>query len=206
MDTKKLREIRDRFPTSSWAVWSVTFPEEGCAEEDEETLFELIERNRHRLKSDLVLLMLNPGGSFPAKYRNFHSTDGTHDDSVLRDLIYEYDLTGAFMTDLVADVSDPNSSNVSPEDSDIEHLLEQLRVLGEERYHVLCFHHKVFPAIRDYFDEPATTLPHGIESFTKEWDGRMLRFDRVFYPGGQNRANLPELREQLNYLSSNRIR
>lgn len=115
MDTATLREIRECFPTSSWAIWSATFPRERCPEAGPESLFELIDRNRDRLKPDLVLLLLNPAGERPAHYGNFHSTKGKHGDDLFRGLIEANDLEGAYMTDLVHDVVDPDGGNVTPE-------------------------------------------------------------------------------------------
>lgn len=83
------------------------------------------------------------------------------------------------------------------------HFLEQLRALDQGTYHVLCFHGKVFPALEEFFDAETHELPHSIESFTTDWDGRMLRVDKVWFP---NHPNEPTLQKQLGFLSRNRIR
>jgi hypothetical protein len=42
MDVSTLEELKDEYPTSSWALWSPDFPNDGCVEEDAAELFEYI--------------------------------------------------------------------------------------------------------------------------------------------------------------------
>lgn len=204
MDTGTLRTLKDEYPTSSWALWSPEFPDDGCAEEDSTALYEFITRNRDRLRPSVVLLSLNPSTELPEDYRNFHSTDPKHRNDQFRDLVEEAGLEGAYMTDLVERVIDHESENVEPTPADVDTLLEQLELLDRERYHIICFHEKVFQALLEASDSAPRELPHDIRAFSCTEDGRRIDCYRVWFHAnwGANKEKIPALREQLAFIQS----
>jgi len=142
MDVSTLEELKDEYPTSSWALWSPDFPNDGCVEEDAAELFEYIKNNRTRLRPSVVLLSLNPSTKLPSDYLKFHSTEPKHRNDQFRDHVEEAGLEGAYMTDLVERVVDADSGNVDPTADDVENLLDQLELFEQETYYVLCFHER----------------------------------------------------------------
>ena len=204
MDVSTLETLKDEYPTSSWALWSSDFPGAGCVEENPAEFYEFIKRNRDRLRPSIVLLSLNPSTQLPSDYQNFHSTDPKHRNDQFRDLVEEAGLEGAYMTDLVERVVDADSGNVDPIPDDVEHFLRQLNLLGQETYHVLCFHEKVFQTLKEYCDSRSRELDHDIRAFRGVQDGVRLVCYRVWFHAnwGANRDKIPALREQLTFLSS----
>jgi hypothetical protein len=82
------------------------------------------------------------------------------------------------MTDLVDDV-DPDSQNVEMSDDDAAVLLEQLRLLGESKYHVVRFRNKPFDGLVDYFDAGVTFRSPELKRATSETDRLTLALYRV---------------------------
>lgn len=152
MDRETLEALRDNHPTSSWAIWSPSFPEEGCIEEDPEALYEYIVKRREGLRPSVVLLSLNPSTDMPANFLNFHSTAPKHRNDQFRDLVEESGLGGAYMADLVEETADASASNVTPTEADVDNLFAQLQLLGQEEYHILCFLEEVFTTLEEAFD------------------------------------------------------
>jgi hypothetical protein len=204
MDERTLATLRDEYPTSSWALWSADFPEEGCLEDDPEAFYRFITRNRERLRPSVVLLSLNPSTQLPADYQNFHSTDSRHRNAQFRDLVEEAGLEGAYMTDLVERVVNADSSTVSPTEGDVENLVDQLDRLGQESYHVLCFHEKVFQGLLNICESRVRELAHDIRAFRFVEDGVSLACYRVWFHAnwGANRDKIPALQEQLTHLNT----
>lgn len=204
MDLSTLERLKNEYPTSSWALWSSDYPEDGCIEETPAQFYEFVKRNRDQLRPSIVLLSLNPSTQLPSDYQNFHSTDPKHRNDQFRDLVENAGLEGAYMTDLVERVVDPNSGNVDPTPDDVENLLRQLDLLDQETYHILCFHEKVFQTLMDYCDSRARELAHDIRAFRGVQDGVRLECYRVWFHAnwGANRDKIPALREQLTFLSS----
>jgi hypothetical protein len=204
MDVNTLATLKDEYPTSSWALWSSEFPNEGCIEEDPSALYEFIKDNREQLRPSVVLLSLNPSTELPSEYQNFHSAEPKHRNDQFRDFVEEADLEGAYMSDLVEKVVDPDSENVDPSEADAENLFEQLNLLGQDSYHVLCFHEKVFQMLMQYCNSSSRELDHDIRAFRAVRDDIRLECYRVWFHAnwGANRDKIPALREQLTFLSS----
>jgi hypothetical protein len=204
MDVSTLEVLKDEYPTSSWALWSSDFPEDGCLEEDPAEFYEFVKRNRDQLRPSIVLLSLNPSTQLPSDYQNFHWTDPKHRNDQFRDLVEDADLEGAYMTDLVERVVDADSGNVDPTEDDVENLFRQLTLLDQETYYILCFHEKVFQTLMEYCDSRSRELDHDIRAFRAVKDGVRLECYRVWFHAswGANRDKMPALQEQLTFLSS----
>ncbi len=203
MDVSTLETLKDEYPTSSWALWSPEFPNDGCVEEDAAELFEFIKRNQDSLRPSVVLLSLNPSTELPSDYQNFHSTEPKHRNDQFRDHVEETGLEGAYMADLVERVVDSDSRNVDPTADDVENLLDQLDLLNQETYYVLCFHEKVFQTLLEYCGVRPRELEHDIRAFRGVQNGVQLECYRVWFHAnwGANRDKIPALREQLTFLS-----
>ena len=204
MDIRTLETLKDCYPTSSWALWSSKFPEEGCSEEDPAELFEFIKSNRDQLRPSIILLSLNPSTELPSNYQNFHSTAPKHRNGQFRDLVENAGLEGAYMTDLVERIVEYNSAKVEPTSGDVNNLLEQLEILDQENYYLICFHEKVFQTLRKAFSARSRKLRHNVRGFTAVQDEYRLECYRVWFHAnwGANKDKVPELREQLRFLSS----
>lgn len=205
VSTETLQVLRNRFPGSSWAIWSDEFPEDGCIEERPERLVEFVESNRDRLAPGVVFVSLNPASELPTDYTNFHSPSWKHYDDRLKEFVQENgleNLTGGYMTDIVTDVADPDSANVTPGTADVDRFHDQLSILGESEFHVICFTGKTFEALRGRFGAAAERYRHDIEAFTADLEGITLHVYRVWFYGlyGVHQAKVPELERQLEYL------
>lgn len=200
-----LEEIREDYPSSSWAIWSDAFPDDDCPESDRDRRVAFIESQHDRLNRRVVFVSLNPSAELPRNYANFHSPKGKHYDNRLKRFIQENDLahlTGGFMTDIVPDVVNPDSQNVTPEDADVDRFLDQLALFDESEHHVIAFTGSTFDAIQGYFDEPVTTDEHDIQRFTATDNRTMLHVYRVWFYGnyGANQDKVQALERQLEYL------
>lgn len=206
VSNRTLAQLRNEYPGSSWALWSEDFPEDGCIEENTEDLVEFIESNAHRLRPEIVFVSLNPSSELPTDYSNFHSTSWKHYDERIKEFVQENDLEtllGGYMTDIVPDVADPNSGNVTPGTVDIERLDQQLSMLGESRYHIICFTGKTFDALQSHFGADVEELPHDIQSFQARLRNKTLEVYRVWFYGlyGVHQQKVEELEKQLEYLN-----
>lgn len=203
MDGHTLQRLKDGVPTASWALWSPEFPEAGCVEEEPDELVTYIHGRREELRPSVVLLSLNPSTHMPSNYANFHSTEPKHRNAQFRELIEESGLDGAFMTDLVERVG-ADSREIEPTADDVENLLEQLELLGQDRYYLICFLEPVYETLKTYFDGETRELQHEIRSFSTNWKDVRLHCYRVWFHAnwGANQDKVAELRKQLSYLSS----
>lgn len=204
VDGETLTTIADRYPWASWAVWDETFPAEGCVEEHPEELFAFVQDRADSLTPDVVLLGLNRSGDLSAPFANFHSPSGKHFDDRVKEFLQDGDLArlqGAYMTDLVDEV-DPDSNNVNMGDADAAVFLDQLRLLGEQEYHVICFGNKPFDALVDYFDIEWTLQEPEIKQATVSADGLTLELYRVWFYGlyGVYQDKVETLQRQLQIL------
>lgn len=202
-----LSETHDRYGSASWAIWSDSFPDDGCIEEDPNALYTYIAERTQDLTPEVVFLSLNPSTHFPEGFANFHSTSSIHFDRRLKEFIQDADLTrlmGGYMTDLVMDEQNPDSNTVRASDAHLGRFFEQLALLDEPTYHVICFLEQPFNVLRKHFGAKATTLDHNIRSFTADWNGRTIHCYRVWFFGnwGAHQEKVPELREQLRYLNN----
>ena len=204
MTDSTLETLKHEYPTSSWALWSSDYPEDGCIEETPVEFYDFIKRTRAQLRPSIVSLSLNPSTQLPSDYQNFHATEPKHRNDQFRDLVEDADLEKAYMTDLVERIVDANSGNVDPTPADVENLFEQLDLLDQETYHILCFHEEVFKTLMEYYASRSRELDHDIRAFRGVQDGVRLECYRVWFHAnwGANRDKIPALREQLKFLSS----
>ena len=204
MEVGTLATLKDEYPTSSWALWSSKFPDEGCIEEDPAAFYDFIKRNREQLRPSIVLLSLNPSTKLPSDYQNFHSTEPKHRNDQFRDLVEEADLDGGYMTDLVERIVDADSGNVDPTPDDVENFLGQLNILDQGSYHIFCFHEKVYQTLLEFCGSASRELPHDIRAFRSDHEGVQLECYRVWFHAnwGANRDKVAELQHQLTFLSS----
>ena len=154
MNSEILAEVAAQYLWASWAVWEDAFPDGDCVEKQPERLVEFVQDRVEVLTPDIVLMGLNRSDDLPAPYANFHAPTRKHYDYRLKEFIQDgglHRLQGAYMTDLVDEI-DPDSHSVQVRDDDAAVLLEQLRLLGESEYHVVCFGNKPFDALTAYFD------------------------------------------------------
>ena len=204
MDVRTLEMLKENYPTASWALWSSEFPADGCIEEKPEEFFEFVTHNRDQLRPCIVLLSLNPSTHLPTDFQNFHSTDPKHRNNQFRSLVEETGLEGAYMTDLVERVIESDSANVEPTSADVDNFLEQLKLLDQKTYYIVCFLSKVFKTLADSFSSTPRKFPHEIKGFTTTQNGLQLECYRVWFHAnwGANRDKVPALREQLQFLNA----
>lgn len=206
-----LERTKTEFVGSSWALWSDRFPNEGCLEENSERLAKFIEARRQHLSPDVVFLSLNPSGEVPRGFSNFHSPKAKHYDDRLKSFVQDNgleSLQGAYMTDLVPEIVDPNSGNVDPSNADVEQFLAELDAFDEPTHHVICLTGKSFEALRGHFGKDATEETHNIESFSVTTGAKTLHVYRVWFYGlyGIYQDKVNELEQQLAYLDRERIK
>jgi hypothetical protein len=206
-----LRQLREQFPGSSWALWSKAYPDEGCIEEQPDQLVEFIESNRGQLNPEVVFVSLNPSSDLPTDYANFHSPSWKHYDERIKEFVQENELEnlmGGYMTDIVPDVADPNSANVTPDGADIDRLYNQLSILDEPEYHVICFTGKTFDALTSHFGAEVEQHQHNIELFTASLEEKTLHVYRVWFYGlyGVHQQKVAELEKQLMHLNDELIK
>jgi hypothetical protein len=204
VDRETLVTIRDEYPWASWAIWSETFPDNGCIETSPGTVAEFIIENRDRLTPDVVLLGLNRSDTLPASFVNFHAPTKRHYDYRLKQFIQDgarSRLQGAYMTDLVDDIT-PDSAAVTVTDEDVAVFVEQLELLDQTDYHVLCCGTKPFEGLVEYFDVTETEKPHEIRYANTAIDGHTLHLYRIWFYGnfGANQDKVEILDEQLQFL------
>jgi hypothetical protein len=101
------------------------------------------------------------------------------------------------------DEVDPDSQNVKVSDDDAAVLLDQLRLLGESGYHVVCFGNKPFNGLVEYFDTGVTPHSPELKRATVEIDELTLAFYRVWFYGlyGANQDKVDVLKHQLQELN-----
>lgn len=186
-------------------MWDDAFPDGDRAEKRPECLVEFVHGRAEVLTPDIVLMGLNRSDDLPAPYSNFHAPTRKHYDYRLKEFIQDGGLDrlqGAYMTDLVDEV-DPDSQNVKVSDDDTVVLLEQLRLLGESEYHVLCFGNKPFDGLVDYFDVGVISYSPDLKQATIVIDGLTLYLYRVWFYGlyGANQDKVGVLKCQLHELN-----
>ena len=205
MDRETLGTMAERYPWASWAVWDNAFPDGGCVEERPKQLVEFVSDHAEALTPDVVLSGLNRSDDLQAPFSNFHAPTRRHYDYRLKEFIQDGGLRrlqGAYMTDLVDEI-DPDSHSVQISEDDAAVLLEQLRLLGESEYHVVCFGNKPFDALTAYFDADVTTRSPELKHATVEVDGLRLRLYRAWFYGlyGANQDKVEVLERQLRELN-----
>jgi hypothetical protein len=209
IDRTTVEQLRDDYPWASFAVWSEDFPDEGCVEDTPSEIAPFIVDHHEQLTSDVVLLGLNRSNDLPAPFSNFHAATRQHFDWRLKEFIQDGGLDrlhGAFMTDLV-DESNPDAHEVVVTGSDVEDLADQVRVLDESEYHVVCFGNDPFDGLVDRFDAEVREEEPQIKTAEVTVDGLDLHLNRVWFYGawGENKDKVPILADQLEYLNDRLI-
>ena len=205
MNSEILAEVAAQYLWASWAVWEDAFPDGDCVEKQPERLVEFVQDRVEVLTPDIVLMGLNRSDDLPAPYSNFHAPTRKHYDYRLKEFIQDGGLDrlqGAYMTDLV-DFVGPDSQNVEVTEEDAAVLLDQLRLLGESEYHVVCFGNKPFDGLVDYFDAGVTSHSPDLKQATIETDGFTLYVYRFWFYGlyGANQDKVDILKKQLRELN-----
>jgi len=205
MDCERIATIAREYPWASWAVWDDVFPEGDCVEEHPERLVEFIQARAEKLTPDIVFLGLNRSAELPAPYSNFHSPSRTHYDYRLKEFIQDGELNrlhGAYMTDLV-DSIDSDSHSVTVTNGDVAILTEQLAVLDQSEYHVVCFGNKAFDGLVGYFDGVVTASQPELKHAIVESNGWVLNLYRVWFYGlyGANQDKVAVFQRQLESLN-----
>lgn len=205
MNSETITTVAERFPWAGWAIWDDTFPDGDCVERTPERLVEFVRDHAARLTPDVVLIGLNRADDLEAAFQNFHAPTRTHYDYRLKEFIQDGDLDrlrGAYMTDLVDEVN-PESNEVRVTDADAEVLLEQLHLLGERDYHVICFGNKPFDGLTRYFGADATSRSPEIKYAKINIDELTLHLYRVWFYGlyGVYQSRVETLERQLQHLN-----
>lgn len=205
VDRETVTRIRDTYPWASWAVWDQTFPDEDCVETNPDQLAQFILDRRDHLTPDVVLLGLNRSGDLAGPFANFHAPTRKHYDYRLKEFIQDDNLDrlyGGYMTDLVDEV-DPDAASVTVTDDDADVFLDQLRLLNQSEYHILCFGNKPFRGLSDYFHADPAEQDHELLYAQVTVDGKMLHLYRVWFYGlyGANQAKVDVLETQLGHLN-----
>ena len=184
-DREVVTTVADRFPWASWAIWDDEFPGGECIEQHPERLVDFASEHVDHLTPDVVFLGLNRADDLVEPFQNFHAPTRKHYDYRLKEFVQDDDLDrlhGAYMTDLVDEVN-PEGNEVDVTDADADVLLEQLRLIGEREYDVICFGNKPFDGLTDYFDAAATTQPPEIKFARTEVGDLTLHLYRVWFYG-----------------------
>ena len=185
MDPQTITTIAERYPWASWAVWDEAFPDGDCVEERPEELVEFVRAHGDVLTPDVVLMGLNRSDDLPAPLSNFHAPTRKHYDYRLKEFIQDGELgrlQGAYMTDLVDEVeSDSHSVHVTERDAAV--LLEQLRLLNESKYHIVCFGNKPFDGLVEYYDLQESTDQPKLKRATVEFGELTVNLYRVWFYG-----------------------
>lgn len=217
VDESELEALKATHTSSTWAIWSPDFPNQGCVESilrtsdgrlkegaDRDEIYSYILTQRDRLKPHVVIMGLNPGRARPSNYINYHTPMERFD--YLRRSIEKGGLTGAYMTDLMEE-ADTKSDEVTPSPEDVSSLLDQLKILGSDEYHVIVIMTKAFNYLLTHFQENYSTLEHNVRYFTTTVDGMSLHFYRVYFYHnvGYNHKRVQQVPDQFDYLGSERI-
>lgn len=207
-DTIDLEGIREGFTTSSWALWSDRYPKRGCIEEDPGELIDYIEGRTESLRPEVVFLGLNPStkaqSEAPGTYSNFHSPSLAHRDCDLRIIAEETGLEGSYMTDL-SEKATPDSSEIDASSIDTGELMDQLERLGQDHYHLICFGRSTYNLLRKACCGSDEGLDESIETFSFTDRGIMSDVYSVYHYSQQDGQYTEALRDQLAYLSTDRI-
>lgn len=111
------------------------------------------------------------------------------------------------MTDL-SPIEEPDAGNVTLTDSDYESFADQLCILDQAHYTIICFGNKVFDALADQTGADVTDGPLSLRTFTATITDRSVRVYRVWHYSnwGAYQHKIDELRTQLVYIAAESIR
>lgn len=205
VDRETVTTIRDTHPWASWAVWDEAFPDGDCVETTPNQLAQFIIDRRDRLTPDVVLLGLNRSDDLGGSFTNFHAPTRKHYDYRLKKFIQDGDLNrlhGGYMTDLVDEV-EPDAASVTVTDDDADVFLDQLRLLDQSEYNILCFGNKPFRGLSNHFNADPAEQDHELLYAQTTVDGMTLHLYRVWFYGlyGANQAKVDVLETQLRHLN-----
>lgn len=205
MECQTVERIAERFTWASWAIWDDEFPNGDCVEQTPSELIDFVCENCEKLTPQVVLMGLNRSAELEAPFSNFHAPTKQHYDYRLKRFIQDGSLNtlhGAYMTDLVDEV-DPDSRTVEMTDEDADVLLEQLQLLGQDTYHVICFGNKPFDGLTQYFDVETTAQSPEMKRATIRCGDLTLELYRVWFYGlyGIHQAKVDVLKRQLERLN-----
>jgi len=205
MDGETLETLARRFPWGSWAIWDDAFPDGDCVERQPAELVDFVQEHRAELTPGVVLLGLNRSAELSAPFANFHAPTRQHYDYRLKEFIQDASLSrlqGAYMTDLV-DTVVPDSHGVHVTDDDATVFHDQLRLLDQQEYHVLCFGNKPFDGLVDYYDVSVTHTDPELKRATARVDGWSLHLYRLWFYGlyGANQEKVGVVKQQLEQLN-----
>jgi hypothetical protein len=101
------------------------------------------------------------------------------------------------------DEVDPDAASVTVADDDADMFLDQLRLLDQSEYHILCFGNKPFQGLSDCFDADPIEGDHEIRHAQTTVNGMTLHMYRVWFYGlyGANQAKVDVLEAQLGHLN-----
>jgi hypothetical protein len=205
INQQAITTIQEQYPWTSWALWDAEFPDDGCIEQTPSKVADFIHERSDQLTADVVLTGLNRSADLEAPFMNFHNASGRHYDWRLKEFIQDGRLTnlsGAYMTDLVDDIN-PDASEVEMSDADARVFLDQLRLLGENEYHVICFGNKPFDALTGYLGTDSVQKSPEIKYSNTTSDGFTFHIYRVWFYGlyGANQDKVDILERQLQHLN-----
>lgn len=208
-----IQKLRVGFETSSWAIWSEDYPEDGCAEDrvwkgtNSEAIYDMIIENIEELNPSVILMGVNPSGTLPGPYSNFHSPDLQHNNDVyLKRAIHDGDLTelkGAYMTDLLKDEHGAEAhSTPEMKESDVTKLEDELTILGAESDDIICFGKSKFkPALSSWFNDSPREIGRVTPSIYK-YDAEVGSYSVDFYAAYHYiRTHHRDMTKQLEFLN-----
>lgn len=212
-EAKQLEELTD-FATSSWGLWSATFANAGCLEENTIDILPFMRQMIAHLNCSVVLLGHNraPGNNAPwHPFCNFHSV-GQVGDSNLKLFIQGNNLanlSGAYMTDLSQQIA-PHGVRVHPNQQDFDTLLAQFNILtalpGPNELTIVCLGRDTFNELMPFLGlhhRNAQNVNAGVWHLAAAFNGLQLNMFSVnhFSPNQFNRRHVDELPIQLEFIN-----
>jgi hypothetical protein len=151
--TDLLATMRAYRKTASWAVWGAVRPTAPFARDSQLGLPVADPELSRVLRSDVVLLGLNPGNAAHDRardamgdYVNFH-TGPKHNDHLIAEAFRGTPYWGSYMTDLYAQI-ESRSALVKDVPTDIDAVLTQIATLNNgEPVHIIAFGARTFEAL-----------------------------------------------------------
>lgn len=185
------------YKTSSWALWS----EDTTNNADLKSFFM---SRICDLKSNIIFLGLNPSNKIEP-YSNFH-TPMNKGVRFLSENIKNYEnLHGGFMTDLSEKVA-KKENMVNIELTNINNLIENIKLLNRKKYTIICFGDKVYNSIKKALDIEVEIhlIKFHILKFSTEIEKNIsIEVFRIWHYSnyGKYEPKIKELKEQLNYIN-----
>lgn len=158
-----------KFDTASWALWSNGFNKLGCVESDPNAIEGFLREHIAELRGDVVLLGLNRslkrrgsshyGADNYPRCVNFHSKGHVGDGLLCATVSQLVNIRGAFMTDLSNEQESDSSKVELDHPRAIDHLMQQLTILGSQETHIVCFGWKAFNVFQSMSSAPPDEIP-----------------------------------------------